>query len=115
MNKTVDMEISKTSNKKNQKNKYPFITDFVNSMENINASEYVSSNETDLKSLLSFFHIYIVTCRKLKSHNISLSSDNIIPFMEHEFDIWKNYGSQNYIQNNPTLLGRDKIDKLINQ
>ena len=65
--------------------KYPFIDQFVKSMENINGSEYVTGEETDLKSLLIFFKLYITTCRELKQQNILLCHDNISKLMKFHF------------------------------
>ena len=69
------------------KPKYPFIETFVNSMNNIQAHDFVSS-DLDLKSLLVFFQIYIYVCRMLKKEKIQLSPENITKYMEVEYEIW---------------------------
>jgi hypothetical protein len=73
----------------NLSNRYPFIYNFVHAMQSVDAQNYVTSNDTDLKSLLNFFQMYIISCRKIKSAHYPLSTLNIVSFMEDEFDIWK--------------------------
>lgn len=73
-------------------NKYPYISRFVDAMENINAHEYVTSTETDFKSLFIFFKLYVDTCRVLKENNTELSKENIDDFMQMTFDEYKNVG-----------------------
>lgn len=44
--------------------RYPFIDKFVHAMTAIDAHEYVT-NDLDLASLVTFFKLYIDTCRSL--------------------------------------------------
>lgn len=86
-----------------QKYKYPFIGKFVDAMEIINAPEYVTSSETDLKSLLIFFKLYVSMCRKLKSNGFELSKANIQSAMDQEFDFLSKNGGLQSLQSIPQL------------
>lgn len=81
--------------------KYPFIQRFVSAMSNIEAQDHVT-NDLDLKTLLVFFQIYIVSCKKLKSQQIPLSDENVYQMMESQFELWRS-DSQNYLENSVTL------------
>lgn len=72
------------------KKKYPFISQFVQAMEDINAHNYVSESDSELKSLLVFFKLYVVSCRKLKMLQRKLSNDDIEVQMSREYDEWRN-------------------------
>jgi hypothetical protein len=83
----MSLTTSKTTSKTTSR--YPFINDFVNSMCSINAHEYVSSNETDFKSILFFFKLYVISCRSLRSKEIELNPETISDLMQHEYDLWR--------------------------
>lgn len=65
--------------------KYPFISEFVESMNHINAQEHVLS-DLDTKSLVYFFQLYAQICRILKNNNQELSIDNITNYMNYCFE-----------------------------
>lgn len=80
------------SSTKHRNLKYPFISSFVDAMEIINAAEYVASSETDLKSLLVFFKLYVQVCRQLKKQGFELTNENIKTTMDCEFELLQKTG-----------------------
>ena len=67
-------------------NKYPYISRFVDAMQSINAHEFVTSNDLDLKSLFIFFKLYVNTCRTLKLEGVDVSKENIDIAMQIEYE-----------------------------
>jgi hypothetical protein len=95
-------------------NKYPFIQKFVDAMESVNAHEYVTSNETDLKSLFVFFKLYVNVCRNMKTEGVPLTNENIGVYMTHEFE--SNRGNLINVLTEPvTLLEDSKLLLLPNE
>ena len=96
----MNKELSKKKSIFDEKSpiKYPFIHNFVDAMSQINAHEHVT-NQMDLKTLLVFFQIYIISCQKLNTMKIPVTNENLYRMMECEFDLWR-LDSRNYMENN---------------